>query len=285
MNFTDAELIHQTLNGNPEAFGRLVQRYQTAVYGFAFHLIGNFADAEDITQEAFIIAYEKLPQLIEPDKFATWLRRITANLCKMRLRGKKEFLSIEELDEEEMRGMYRLKSVTTPVEECVRKETTEIVMNAINSLPDKERLVVTLYYLDDLTCREIGDFLSVPQGTIKSWLHRARRQLKEKLIKVVQNTFIPKTENEEIRKQVLIAVTEALAEIAPKYGISKAYIFGSTVKEGSFQPESDVDIALFNLGNQHFPSIMSEMSQRLARNVDLYQIEKIEERKMGSIFD
>lgn len=204
MTFTDSELIHQTVTGNPEAFGVLVQRYQTAIYGFAFHLIGNFADAEDITQEAFITAYEKLPQLAVPDRFATWLRRITANLCKMRLRGKRELLSIERLDGETMQHlMDSSKRIPTPAEECIRKETTDTVMNAINSLPEKERLVVTLYYLDGLTCREIGDFLSVPKGTIQSRLHRARKQLKEELIKMVQDTFKENQLSPEFAQQVL----------------------------------------------------------------------------------
>jgi predicted nucleotidyltransferase len=87
-----------------------------------------------------------------------------------------------------------------------------------------------------------------------------------------------KAENEKIRKQVLAAVTEILSELASKYGFSQAYIFGSTVKKGKFRPESDVDIALFNLSNQHFFSLMAEMSQRLERDVDIYQIEKMDER-------
>ena len=78
---------------------------------------------------------------------------------------------------------------------------------------------------------------------------------------------------DKIRRQVLTDVTEILAELAPKYGFSQAYIFGSAVSEGKFQPESDVDIAFVNLSNQHFSSLMSEMSRRLSRNVDLYQIE------------
>ncbi len=87
-----------------------------------------------------------------------------------------------------------------------------------------------------------------------------------------------KAENEKSRKQVLADVTEILAEIAPKYGFSRAYIFGSTVKnKGKFRLESDVDIAIFNLSNQHFFSLIAEMSWRLERNVDLYQIEKIDE--------
>ncbi len=86
-----------------------------------------------------------------------------------------------------------------------------------------------------------------------------------------------KAENEKSRKQVLATVKEILAEIAPKCGFSQAYIFGSTVKKGKFRPESDVDIALFELSNQHFFSLMAEMSRRLERNVDLYQIEKMEE--------
>lgn len=86
-----------------------------------------------------------------------------------------------------------------------------------------------------------------------------------------------RAENEKTRKQVLAAVTEILSAIAPKYGFSEAYIFGSTVKRGKFHPESDVDIAIFNLSNQHFFSLMAEMSRRLERNVDLYQIEKMDE--------
>jgi len=235
MQFTDAELIHQTLNGNPEAFGLLVRRYQTATYGFAFHLIGNFADAEDVTQEAFITAYEKLPQLAAPDKFATWLRRITANLCKMRLRGKKEFLSIEEMDEETMRNwMDSSKPVPTPAEECIRKETTNAVMDAINSLPEKERLVVTLYYLDDLTCREISSFLSVPQGTIKSWLHRARKQLKEELIPMVQDAFKENQLSPEFAQQVLEAAMKRGNEYlraADNFYPHKNYLYSEAAKE------------------------------------------------------
>lgn len=86
-----------------------------------------------------------------------------------------------------------------------------------------------------------------------------------------------RAENEKARKQVLAAVTEILSAIAPKYGFSQAYIFGSTVKKGKFHPESDVDIAVFNLSNQHFFSLMAEMSWLLGRDVDLYQIEKMDE--------
>ncbi len=86
-----------------------------------------------------------------------------------------------------------------------------------------------------------------------------------------------RVERELRRKQVFSSTIEILEELSPKYGVSKAYIFGSTVKEGKFHRESDVDIAVFNLSNQHFFRLMAEISGRLERNVDLYQIETVDE--------
>jgi len=85
----DAELVQRTLQGDKNAFDRLVSKYQGAVYGLCLHLVGNFADAQDLAQEAFVRAYLELYQLREPSKFANWLYRVTANVCKMWLRKRK----------------------------------------------------------------------------------------------------------------------------------------------------------------------------------------------------
>ncbi len=87
-----------------------------------------------------------------------------------------------------------------------------------------------------------------------------------------------KADRERKRKEVLSSLKEILRELSPKYGFSKAYIFGSVVKErGRFRRESDVDIAVFGLKDQHFFSLMAEISRRLERNVDLCQIETMDE--------
>ncbi|MCZ6679106.1 MAG: nucleotidyltransferase domain-containing protein [Candidatus Poribacteria bacterium] len=88
---------------------------------------------------------------------------------------------------------------------------------------------------------------------------------------------------EENREQVLADVEKLLAELAPKYGFSQAYIFGSTVKAGKFRPESDVDIAIFNLDTQYFFRLIAEISRQLERDVDLYQIEKMDDRLRATV--
>ncbi|MFQ6040951.1 MAG: RNA polymerase sigma factor, partial [Candidatus Poribacteria bacterium] len=82
----DAQLVERTLEGDMSAYGILVNRYRSLVYGLACHVIGRFQDAEDIAQEAFIKAYNSLSTLKDKAKFGSWLRVITLNLCKMWLR-------------------------------------------------------------------------------------------------------------------------------------------------------------------------------------------------------
>ncbi len=86
MEASDTKLIEQTLNGDINAFGGLVQKYQGAVYGLAFHITGSFSDAEDLAQESFIKGYEKLGNLRNRNKFASWLKTITRNVCNDWLR-------------------------------------------------------------------------------------------------------------------------------------------------------------------------------------------------------
>ena len=81
MNTQDTELVLRALQGDKKAFGELVDKHQGVVYGLCFHLVGNFADAQDLAQEAFVQAYLDLHQLREPDKFANWLYRVTMNVC------------------------------------------------------------------------------------------------------------------------------------------------------------------------------------------------------------
>ncbi len=86
MALDDSTLVQQSLNGNTDAFGALVKKYQSAAYGLAFHIVKNFADAQDLAQESFIEAYKNLEKLRDKSKFASWLKGITANVCKMWLR-------------------------------------------------------------------------------------------------------------------------------------------------------------------------------------------------------
>jgi len=179
-NRTDLELIQQTLNGESEAFGQLIQRCQDAVYATALHSIKDFAIAQDVAQEAFIEAYRGLHKLRKPAGFPGWLHTITLRQCNRWQRKQRESTSIDDLDGPQP-GAVR------PDEELERRELRRIVLDAIASLPENAGEVVTMYYMDGLSYNEIAGFLSVPTSTVKDRLQMGRKQLKEELITMVED--------------------------------------------------------------------------------------------------
>jgi phenylalanyl-tRNA synthetase alpha chain len=182
---TDEILVKSALLGDKDAFGKLVEKYSSAVYGMAYHIVGNFADAQDLAQEAFITAYLKLHQLEDHAKFAGWLRAITVNICKMGLRKRKEEISsLEEIDERKISNVQ-----PSPEDNLIAKEERDMVMKAVASLPEESRLAVTLYYMDGMTYEEIANFLGVTRSAIDSRLQRARKRLKREMLKMTERTF------------------------------------------------------------------------------------------------
>jgi RNA polymerase sigma-70 factor (ECF subfamily) len=185
---SDVELVQKALAGDLDAFGELVNKYQSAVYGLAFHLVGNFADAQDLAQEAFIKAFQNLSQLKDYTKFAHWLKQITANTCHCWLRQRQREISrlgfLYEIDEQSEGG-----HIATPDEIVESKERIQMVRQAMNTLSENNRIVLTLFYMDGLSYGDISEFLGLPVSTIKSRLHHARKKLKEKMIAMVDETF------------------------------------------------------------------------------------------------
>ncbi|MFQ6043213.1 MAG: bifunctional nuclease domain-containing protein, partial [Candidatus Poribacteria bacterium] len=182
----DEILVKKAMAGDRDAFGQLVRIYQGAVYGLCYHIVGNFADAQDLAQEAFVRAYQDLHQLREPAKFANWLNQLTRNVCGMWLRRQKnKIVPLDEVASENLADY----ATSTPLEEIEAEEMHQFVRRAIDALSEKNKLTVTLFYMDGLSHQKIGDFLSVPVSTVKSRLHESRKQLKEELIKMVEKTF------------------------------------------------------------------------------------------------
>ncbi len=178
------QLVKRAVNGDKDAFCALVVKYQHAVYGLAFHYLKNFADAEDMAQEVFLEAYRRLGTLRHPHKFAFWLNGITVNLCKMWLRRQRGTVSIDEI-----RHTTRDFRSPAPDEAYEQHELSERVMEAIAQLPEPNRIVLTLQYIDGLSYEEISDFLDVPIGTVRSRLHRAKQTLKKELLDMVAQDF------------------------------------------------------------------------------------------------
>jgi RNA polymerase sigma-70 factor (ECF subfamily) len=204
---TDIELIQRTLNGETNAFGELIKRYQDAVYATALHRIGNFADAQDIAQETFIEAYKSLHKLREIAKFPGWLHRIALHQCNRWRRKQRESEPIEELSDAQILEISNGKTVL-PDEALERKELQQTVLNAITSLPQKLGEVVTMYYIDGLSYDEIANFLSTSKTTVKGRLQMGRKQLKEELIIMVEETLKQSRPDERFSEKILTEIIE-----------------------------------------------------------------------------
>ena len=180
----DVQLIRKVLSGDNAAFGILVEKYQKSVHDLIWRKIGDYHDAEDITQDAFLQAYKKLSTLKNPDQFAGWLYVIANRLCI-------DWMRKQKLIQQRKPAMQSLEN--TPVEEIEESSYTQhvleqrvterteyrhaLVQRLLEKLPENERMVVTLYYLDEMSTKEIGKYLGVPVNTIASRLHRARKRL------------------------------------------------------------------------------------------------------------
>ena len=174
----DVQLIHRILSGDEAAFSALVRKYQKSVHALAWRKVGDFHIAEEIAQDAFLQAYKNLATLRNPSQFAGWLYVIANRLCLKWLQKKKtpvQSLEGTSVVEVEQSSYKRYVSEQRETEATERRH--EIVEALLETLPESERTVVTLYYLGEMTAKEIGNFLGVSVNTIKSRLRRARERL------------------------------------------------------------------------------------------------------------
>ena len=180
MKNNDAELIHRVLEGDDTAFSALVRKYQRSVHALAWRKIGDFHIAEDITQDTFLKAYQRLSMLKEPQRFASWLYVITANHCKAWLRKKRLWTqSLEDTSSGQLEKATYSGHIIEENEQMTEETQREVVKKLLAKLQESDRTVITLYYLGGMTYEEISNFLGVSVGAIKSRLHRARQRLKK----------------------------------------------------------------------------------------------------------
>ena len=177
----DVQLIRSILSGNDAAFSTLVEKYQKSVHALVWRKIGDFHYAEEITQDTFLQAYKKLATLKNPNQFAGWLYVIANRLCLNWMRKKKiATQSLESTHVGEVEKSSYTRYVSEQRETAASERRGETVKRLLARLPESERTVVTLYYLGEMTSKEIGKFLGVSVKTVHSRLHRARKRLQEK---------------------------------------------------------------------------------------------------------
>ena len=206
MKHDDAELIERTLEGDDHAFAALVEKYQEQIHALAWQKIGDFHIAQEITQDTFITAYQKLATLTHHKRFAGWLYVITSNKCNMWHRKKTpQPQSLEEIDPMELEEVYYSEYMSRQREEAANEKRRVLVQELLSKLQESDRTVMTLHYIAGLTCEDISRFLGVSTNTVKSRLHRARKRLKkeESMIKENLSSFqLPTQFTENIMKEI-----------------------------------------------------------------------------------
>jgi len=175
----DAQLIEKTLGGNTEAFGQLVLKHQDRLYNTVFHIVGRAEDARDIVQEAFVQAFLKLESFRQHSAFYTWLYRIAFNIAISQRRRRRPAVSLD--GAKEAANMEPADEESSPVEILEQQERCSRVREAISQLDEEFRTVLVLREIDGCCYETISEVLDLPIGTVRSRLHRARLQLREKL--------------------------------------------------------------------------------------------------------
>jgi RNA polymerase sigma-70 factor (ECF subfamily) len=173
----DHDLVVKLQNGSLEALGDLYDRYQTMVYRTALVITNEPHAAEDLLQDVFLRLH-RFADHIDPQRpLEPWLYRMTTNLSYTWVkRSRRWFRPFEELAE-----WLVGSDKTSPQQQVEMNDDWQQVQKAVSTLPLSQRVVVVLYYLNDLSLKEISDILEVPEGTVKSRLHYGRLALKKKL--------------------------------------------------------------------------------------------------------
>ncbi len=180
MNVSEpSRLIKECIAGNQSAIERLVRQYETGVFKLALSILGDEADAYEVTQETFIAALRSLRTYQEKKTFKAWLYTIALNLSRSHLRKRK----IVERLKTTIGGILRLETQkqSTPEDEIVRTEKETAIWNELNNLDERHRTVVVLRYFHELSISEIAEIMSLNEGTIHSRLHTARERLRDAL--------------------------------------------------------------------------------------------------------
>jgi RNA polymerase sigma-70 factor (ECF subfamily) len=176
----DRDLIESSLRGDQDAFESLVNRYKRLVVHIVHRMIADAVDAEDVYQEIFVKVYEGLPRFRREAKMSTWIGRIAYNTCINHLQKKREVL-FGDLLWNDQGAEVLLKSHSSPGEQVERADLAERLETEIRSMPVQFRTILTLYHLQEMSYREIGELMHLPEGTVKSHLFRARKLLRHRL--------------------------------------------------------------------------------------------------------
>jgi RNA polymerase sigma-70 factor, ECF subfamily len=190
MSELERTLLRRLRDRDERAFVELLETHRDRVFNITFRMLNNRAEAEDVAQEVFITVFKTIDTFREESKFSTWLYRVTVNHCKNRIKylSRRHERDRDELDETSSHSngssMAPLLS-TQPDRALDSAQMQKLLQEAIGSLDEEHRVVVVLRDVEDLSIEEICEITGLPDGTVKSRLHRARLVLRKKMARHV----------------------------------------------------------------------------------------------------
>ncbi len=192
MSELERSLLRRLRDRDERAFRELIDQHRDRVFNITYRMLGNRAEAEDVAQEVFITVFKTIESFREESKFSTWLYRVTVNHCKNRIKylARRHERDRDELDETNGATNGAVNGapvrVAQPDKALASAQMEKLLQQAIADLDDDQRAVVILRDVEDLSIEEICEITGLPDGTVKSRLHRARLVLRKKMQRHVE---------------------------------------------------------------------------------------------------
>ncbi|MGH1387662.1 RNA polymerase sigma factor [Kordia sp.] len=184
---TDQDYIEQIRSGNVDAYAALVTKYQLMIFTLALRMVGNREDAEEVSQDTFVKAYKALDSFKGTSKFSTWLYRIVYNTSLDYIKKNKRIILSEHIDEINEADIGSMQNALTYIE---AKEKKQLIEKALLQLPEEERVLLTLFYFEELSLKEISEIVKISYDNVKIKLHRSRKKLYHILKNVVEPIYL-----------------------------------------------------------------------------------------------
>jgi RNA polymerase sigma-70 factor, ECF subfamily len=186
---TDGELVRQTLRQNPQAFDELIRRYQRQAVAVAYRLLGNTQDALEVTQDAYLKAFSGLAGLQKPEAFGGWLMRIVSNLSLNMRRARKsrrqqpldDAMGLTDGAQTDPAAGKWTAGAGDPLHQLQSAELGQRLNEALAELPEKQRLAITLFTLEQMPQKQVADILECSVEAVKWHVFQGRKKLKEML--------------------------------------------------------------------------------------------------------
>ncbi|MFV0571450.1 MAG: RNA polymerase sigma factor [Xanthomarina gelatinilytica] len=189
----DQYYINQVIEGNTNAFSKLVDLYKDLVFTLALRMLKNKEEAEEVSQDTFIKAYKSLSKFKGDSKFSTWIYKIAYNTCLDRLKKNKR--QQREVAIDEFTERY-VKTIDNALEKMVKEEKLNAIQDCIIQLPSEDGFLLTLYYFEELSLAEISEIVGISANHIKVKLFRCRQKLAVILKKCLEPELIEYYERE-----------------------------------------------------------------------------------------